>query len=199
VRTINGRYLVLCFSLLALLPGCRSIKIHTGPPTDEEATVQSADRGRQVRTDWANRLQSATTPQQAAMLRTFIDSTSARYIRYGFRIADMWRDENRQRGTEVPVAEIRRFVENSTQTELPLLEAYEEVIEFGINEILKAGFFEPRTEELLIRHRDHYIEVYSAVFYPNGSRENFEFRLQTLQARTEEISRELEEELRRYE
>jgi len=168
--------------LAVVLCGCQSIKIHTGPPTDDEATAQSADRGSQVRSEWADRLRRASVAQQAALLKNFVDSTSARYIRYGYQIADMWRDESDRRGTEIPVADIRQIIDASTSTDLPLFEAYEDVLEYGIDGIREARFFEPRTEELLIRYRDHYLEIYSAVFYPNGSQEEFESRLRMLQA-----------------
>ncbi|MCD6250557.1 MAG: hypothetical protein J7J98_09530 [candidate division Zixibacteria bacterium] len=189
----------LVFVCLAIaLCSCQSIKIRTGPPTDDEATVQSADRGSQVRSEWADRLRRATLPQQATLLKGFVDSTCARYIRFGYQIADTWRDESDRRGTEIPVADIRQMIDASTRTDLPLFEAYEDVLEYGIDGIREARFFQPRTEDLLIEYRDHYLEIYSAVFYPNGSQEEFESRLRMLRTRSEDLSLKLEEELQRY-
>jgi hypothetical protein len=179
--------------------GCSSLKVHTGPQTDEEATQESTDRGRQIRTEWANRLRAATVPEKALLMRTLVDSTSALYIRYGFRVADKWRDESNRRGVDVPIADIRQMVEVSNRTEEPILEAYEDVLEYGIEEILESRYFELDTEELLTGFRDHFLQVRSAVFYPNGSREDFELRLQSLRTRTEELSFDLGEELRRFE
>lgn len=194
-----SRNLIIVICLAAALTGCRSIKIHTGPPTDEEATQESADRGRQIRIEWANRLRTASVPEKASLMRTLVDSTSALYIRYGFRVANMWRDESDRRGVEVPVADIRQMVEVSNQTEEPILEAFEDVLEYGIAEILESRYFEPDFEAMLTGFRDHFLQVRSAVFYPNGSREDFELRLHTLRTRTEELSLELAEKLRRFE
>ena len=193
--SIRVAMIVVC--LAAVLGGCQSIKIQTGPPTDDEFTAQSTDRGRQIRSEWADRLRRASLPQQAALLKGFIDSTAARYLRYGFRIADTWRDESDRRGTEIPVVDIRQMVEGSTRTEAPLFEAYEDVLEYGIDGIMEAKYFESRTEEMLIGYRDHYLEVYSAVFYPNGTREDFESHLWELKTRSEDLSLRLDEELQR--
>lgn len=183
--------------LIAVLGGCQSIRIHTGPPTDDEATAESSDRGRQIRAEWADRLRAATVPRQAALLKGFVDSTCARNIRYGYRIADMWRDADDQSGGEAPISEIRRVVDESTRSDLPVFEAYEDVLEYGINGIRDARFFEQRTVDMLLTYRDHYHEVYSAVFLPNGTRLEFEDRLRMLELRLKDLSLELEDELRR--
>ena len=193
----RGVVLILLPLVLAVW-GCQSITIRTGPPTDEEAAAQSADLGSRVRSEWTDKLSRASLPQQAALLKSFVDSTCARYVQYGFQIVDMWRDESDRRGVEIPVADIRQIVDASTRTDQPLFEAYEDVLEYGIDGIRDARYFETQTEELLIEYRDHYLDVYAAVFYPNGSREEFESRLRTLQVESEELSLRLKEELERY-
>jgi uncharacterized protein YceK len=191
-------FVSITICLAAALIGCQSIKIHTGPPTDEESIAYSTERGSKIRSEWTDRLRGISVPQQAVLLKTFMDSTSASYMRYGFQIANKWRDESDRRGSEIPVADIRQMIENSTRTDLPLFEAYEDVLEYGLDGIRESRFFERRTEEMLLRYRDHYLDVYSAVFYPNGDREEFEDRLRTLQRQSENLSLDLEEVLRRY-
>lgn len=193
---ISNVLLLVC--LAATLSGCQSIKIHTGPPTDDEVAAQSADRASQVRSEWSDRLRRASLPQQAVLIKSFVDSTSARFIRYGYQITDKWRDESDRRGAEIPVADIRQMIDVSTRADEPLFEAYEDVLEYGINGIREARFFDPRTEEMLVQYRDHYQEIFGTVFYPNGTLEEFEDRLRTLEARSVELDRILDEELRRY-
>jgi hypothetical protein len=180
------------------MSGCSSINIQSGPPTDEEATSESTELGRRVRADWTNRLRGVNSVQQTAIMRSFIDSTAARYIRYGLQVSDRWREENDRQGIEIPISEIRRMIDASTETEVPLFEAYEDVLEYGINLILEARYLEAETEDLLIEYREHYLEVYSAVFYPNGTRLDYEDRLYQLQRRSEDISLRLGEDLDKY-
>ncbi len=191
------RTAIVWLCLITALCGCQSIKIHTGPPTDDEATAESSDRGRQIRADWSSRLRAATVPGQATLLKGFVDSTCAHNIRYGYRIADMWRDADDRRGAETPISEIRRAVEESTRNDLPVFEAYEDVLEYGINDIRDARFFEPRTIDMLLAYRDHYHDVYGTVFIPNGTRLEYEDRLRALELRLKDLSLELDEELRR--
>lgn len=191
-------HLAMGLILAIVLSGCSSIHIQTGPQTNAEAAQSSADRGSQFRSEWMNRLGRANVIDQGAMLATFIDSTSARYIRYGYRVADTWRSESDRVGVDVPVEEIRRMLDRTLETEGPLLEAYEDVLEYGINQISEARYFDSRTEELLAAHRDQFLEVYSAVFYPNGNWEDFESTLQRMQQRIEDTSRDLKDQLRQY-
>jgi hypothetical protein len=131
------------------------------------------------------------------MLRTFIDSTVARYLKLGGQINDSWREESRKRGTQVPVEEIRAMVERSTRLDFPIIDAYEDVLEFGVDLIKEEQAINSGALEKLVEYRDFYLEVYSAVFYPNGTREEFENQLQLMSSQAEETSRELETELDR--
>ena len=183
--------------LSVLTAGCSSIHIQTGPQTDVELTQQSDDSGKRFRAQWSHRLQSVPPLQQAEMLRTFMDSTTARYLHFGGQINDSWRDESRKRGAQVPVEEMRAMVERSTRLDYPMLDAYEDVLEFGVDLIKEEQALNSGALEKLVRYRDLYLEIYSAVFYPNGTREEFENLLPLMGSQAEEASRELETELDR--
>lgn len=191
-------YFVSALVMIGFLAGCSSIRIQTGPPTDEEATQQSEDMGRRFKTDWADRLQKATPLQQADMMRVFMDSTTARFLRFGRQVDDWWRDQSEKRGAQVPVQEVRTSVERSSQLDVPLLEAYEDILEFGISLIRDEKFFDPAAEQKLVEYRDLYLDVYSSVFYPNGTREDFDMKLQNLETQTQRTSQELAERLQQY-
>ena len=196
--TITKRFRWLSLiGLSGVLVGCSSVHIQTGPQTDAEVTQQSEDTGRSFKTTWADRLQSASPVQQAGMLKLFMDSTTARFLRMGEQVNQSWRDESRRRGSQVPVSEIRTMVERSTQLDLPMLEAYEDVLEYGVGLIHDNRQLDAGAEGKLVKYRDLYLEIYSAVFYPNGTREEFENQLQLLGNRALEASQELETELSR--
>lgn len=184
-------------ALTGVFVGCSSVHIQTGPQTDAEVTQQSEDSGRRFKTTWADRLQSATPLQQANMLKVFMDSTTTRFLRLGEQVNDSWRSESQRRGAQVPVSEIRTLVERSTQLDVPMLEAYEDVLEYGVSLIHDNQSLDSGAEGKLVKYRDLYLEIYSAVFYPNGTREEFENQLQLLGNRAQEASQELETELSR--
>jgi hypothetical protein len=184
--------------LLGALSACSSIHIKTGPPTDEETMQQSEEQGRRFRVTWTDRLQKAGPVDRTEMMRGLLDTTTSRYLGFGHQIADWWRDENDRRGAEIPVEQVRPVVERSSQFDLPLLDAYEDVLEYGVQSVVEEKFFDDTAEQALIQYRDYYLEVYSAVFFPNGSLEEFRLRLQTLEAERDGLTRELSGQIDRY-
>ncbi|MEW5796299.1 MAG: hypothetical protein AB1772_08040 [Candidatus Zixiibacteriota bacterium] len=195
---VRATILLIALTVVTILSTCSAVHIRTGPPTDAEATQRSEDQGRRFRTEWADRLQRTDPINQAEMLRVFLDSTTTRFIRFGRQINDWWREESKRRGVQVPIEQVRAAVERSSQIDLPLLDAYEDVLEYGVTLIKEARFFDSPAQERLVQYRDLYLETYSAVFYPNGTREEFDLQLQGLESRTQQASRDLEAELARY-
>ena len=179
------------------LAGC-GVNIETGPPTAEEKTRSSEVRGKGVRSNWVNRFESAAPFEKGMMFKTFVDSVSSRYIEYGHSVSDQWRQGNEGRGQEVPDTEMREMVARWTETEKPLLQSYEDVVEFAIERVRKTGQFDRGTKDLLQKMVDNYYTVYSAVFFPIGSVADYEYRLAGLQIGTEEISRQVQEALQVY-
>jgi len=190
--------LIFGAGVLAVLSACSSIHIKTGPPTDEETLQQSEEQGRRFRVTWTDRLERAGPVDRAEMMRALLDSTTSRFLRFGHQIADWWRDENDRRGVQIPVEQIRPAAERSSQFDLPLLEAYEDVVEYGVQTVLEENFFDETAERALTQYRDHYNEVYSTVFFPNGTLEEFRLLLQTLEAQALSLSRDLGDQIARY-
>jgi hypothetical protein len=177
---------------------CRSINIKTGPPTDTELTRQSEDRGREFRVMWSERLQQASPVQQALMMRTMLDSTTAQFIRFGYQVLDMWKVESDRRGVQLTPDEVRTAIEQANQFDLPVLEAYEDVVEFGIDLITTSEFFDSPARDRLTEYRNLYYEVYNSVFYPRGGLQDYERELQAQEAEIAGVSAALGEELDRY-
>jgi hypothetical protein len=178
---------------------CSSIKIKTGPPTDTELIQESEDRGSRMRVEWSDRLQKAAPVQQVSIVRGFLDSTTTRFIRFGNQVVEMWRTESDRRGAQLSADEVRQVVERSSQFDLPLLEAYEDILEFGVDIVVDGKFFDPPVTDKLIGYRDLYYDVYNAVFFPSGGLEDYERKLADLEASTRLTSQFLAEELFRYE
>ncbi|RKX23568.1 MAG: hypothetical protein DRP45_10280 [Candidatus Zixiibacteriota bacterium] len=136
----KGRLLILLAGM-ALFMGCQSIHIQAGPSSREESEQKSAERGKGLRSEFADRLSNAAPLEKAHILRTFIDSVTAGHFRYGSRIAQQWHQSNVQAGHEVPDSEIRQMVENSLSAEQPILESYDDIVDYGIEEVYPYAVF----------------------------------------------------------
>ena len=189
------------FVALAVMPAvvvsCSAIKIETGQ-TQEEA-VQSAEiRARQIRSDWANRFQQATPLEMGRLLTRHVDSVSARYVAYGFQVAAQWRDGNAGRGVNVPDREMREVVAAWTERQQPILMAYEDNLEYGLERVKETRYFGQDFLDLLAELVDQYYEVYSAVFYPSGTVEEYEETLNRVKGDMESISGRFKSQLDRH-
>jgi len=199
VKSSSRPKALACLLLTSILLGsCSSINIQTGPPSEEQVTEKSTIRGKGVRADYADRLSTASPMEKAYIVKTFIDSTLSSYIDYGLSISDQWRKANESSGKEVSDREIQQMIENSTQSDMPLLEAYDDVVDYGVDQLLRTIFFDESTESMFTDFRDHYYQVSSAVFIPNGNQDDYRYSLLELQTETEEQSLRLAEDLRRY-
>jgi hypothetical protein len=188
--------LVVVASLM--ISACSSINIKTGPPTDTELTQQSEDRGRDFRIRWSDQLQQAAPVQQAAMMRTMLDSTTAQFVHFGYQVLDMWRTESANRGAQLAPDEVRVAIEQANQFDLPLLEAYEDVLEFGIDLIVSGSFLDSPAKDRFTEYRNLYYEVYNSVFFPKGGLEDYERLLRNTETQITQVSEACGEELSRY-
>jgi hypothetical protein len=180
-----------------LLFSCSTIKIETGQ-TQEEAIQSAKAQARQIRSDWANQFQQAAPLEMAQLLSRHIDSVSTWYVAYGFEVATQWREGNTGRGENVPDREMREVVAVWTEKQQPILAAYEDNLEYGLEQIKETGYFGQDFFDLLSEFADQYYKVYSAVFYPSGSVEEYEETLNRVKYETESLSIRLKTELDRY-
>jgi hypothetical protein len=181
----------------ALLFSCSSIKIETGR-TPEEAVESAEVRAKQIRSDWANRFQQATPLEMARLVSHHVDSVSSWYVAFGFEVVKQWHEGNTGRGENVPDREMREVVAVWTEKQQPILAAYEDNLEYGLEQIKETGYFGQDFFDLLSEFADQYYKVYSAVFYPSGSVEEYEETLNRVKYETESLSIRLKTELDRY-
>lgn len=166
-----------------LLVGCTSVKINTGPPTDEESTARSDTQAREFKTDWYSRLSHADPMGKVSLMNELINQLAVGYIRYGHNVADIWRDAQRDAGVPVPASDIIQMIERSTATDQPMIQAQTDMVEYGINEIVTNGVFRPEFIDDLNDYRDFFNEVYNGVFLPSGTLPDYLENLDNLDAR----------------
>lgn len=177
--------------LCALLAfGC--VKIETGPQTVEDATDAAQARANDRRVEWAERLQSAQPEEKVRFWRMFVDSTCAGYIGYGMKIAGQWREGNAGRGTPINADEMRETIARWNKTQQPVLKANEDVLEYGVEQIVRCGAFGKPVLEPVNRLRDQYYQVYSAVFFAKGTVEEYQQTVQEAKGEIEQRSLDLE-------
>jgi len=176
---------------------CSSIKIETGS-TAETDTEMAEVTAREIRTDWFVQLEGAEPLEMAEMLRVHVDSTTAVLIRYGFTASDHWYDGNKQRGEDIPAEEMRETIDAWISTQRPILEAYDDNIEYALDRIRDFHFFDQQMIEQILSIADLYDQAYSVVFLPVGDVRSYENRLYDTRAELERKSKEFATLLRRY-
>jgi len=186
------------FGVVILVAACSSVKIQTGPAGEAEAAESSELRGKGLRAEYKNRLDQAGPIEKVQLWTDFVDSVTVWYLRTGSNIADQWRQGSEGRGQEVPVEEMRQVVSNSIASDLPLLESYDDIVDYGLAEIQRTDFVDDTTDSLLNELRDHYYDVYGYVFLPNGTRSDYEHGLEDLRLSTEELAGQVDRDIRRY-
>jgi hypothetical protein len=187
---------IFVFLLPLIFSAC--VNIETGPESKEQRTETSETRARDFRVAWVNRFDPAPPVEQALLLKDLLDSVSVKYLRYGRRIADEWYKGNTGRGQPVPDSEMRQMVTAWNETEQPILEAYEETVEYSIGKIKEAAFFDGDVIKLLRENIELFYEIRSGVFYPTGTLKDYEYRLDDLENRRTNLSENLDYEMSRY-
>jgi hypothetical protein len=188
---------VLAFVLLLALVACSSVTIQTGQ-TEEQEQESRERQASDIRSDWSSQFESVSDVRKVVMLQTFIDSVAAAYFRYGSDLAHQWYQGNEGRGEAVPASEMRQMVDSWLDSNQPLLQGYEDIIEYGWARLQDIRFFDETTERLLQASVDNYYDVYSVVFYPSGMLRDYEEKLERARFDTEQLSRDIQDDIARY-
>lgn len=189
--------LAVGLTLLTLM-ACSSVRIQTGPPTEKQATAASEDRGQGMRSKWADQLGRAKPMDKMWMVRQLIDSTDALLIRIGRQISRQWNEGEVGRGSEIAPDEMRGVIDASLKTDQPMLDAYDEMVDYGIEEVRLTRFFDEQTMGLLMKLRDHYDRVHGEVLFPSVGRVDYDDSLHDLKYQAEDLSAQLKYDLERY-
>ena len=168
---MQTRLMISVLAAMLLLAGC-GIKVQTGQSPEEEVET-SERRADLMRRQWASQLAAASPVMMADMVATRIDSTAAMYVGFGERVIDEWRKANIGRGTEVPATEMRDVVDAWVQTQRPILAAHEDNITEGVRLVEESRYFDAPLLDRLNEMVQQHDAIYSTVFYPNGTVEDY--------------------------
>ncbi|MEW6050562.1 MAG: hypothetical protein AB1644_05815 [Candidatus Zixiibacteriota bacterium] len=194
---LNLRAFVLAGLLSTPLLFTACIKVQTGPPTTEEALDAASVRGKEIRAEWFTRFQSATPEDKVILWRMFVDSTAESYLRYGSTVADEWRKGNEGRRAAIADTEMQSTVDRWILTQRPQLEAYDDIVEYGVDQIKLTNVFGATILDPIQQLRDQYYRVYSAVFFPKGTVQEYLQRQTEVRGELQRYSFDLERALSR--
>ncbi|MFZ1684156.1 MAG: hypothetical protein WAU88_08525 [Candidatus Zixiibacteriota bacterium] len=180
--------------LLLLCAGC--VKVHLASETPQQRTEAANVQGKDWRATFAEKIRAATPASQVEMTKRMIDSVTAAHFRFGDYISEQWHQANSSSGRTYTDREMADMVSKWTETKLPLFQAYEESIEYGIEQIKLGQFAESSILQQLEQYRDHFYSVYNAVYFPKGLVGEYDNNLSDLRSQGARLSRDLDESVR---
>lgn len=176
--------------------GC--VKVQFEHETQQQQTDAAALQGKDMRGKWAERIQRESTGEKMRTTKTLIDSVVFRYLQYGDMVAERWRATNQNQAQQVTDQDIRKSIASGTEAQQPTFKAYEDMLEYALEQLKLSHEVDDSTMAMLTRYGDHLYECFSAVFYPTGMEPEFEEKLYQLRQQGEDLSRELSRALQQY-
>ena len=193
-----GRQAVAVFltCLLALAASC--VKVEMVPETEEQKTDASEVRGKDYRVSWIERFNRSPVRQQGEMIRYTIDSVSAIYFDYAYRVAQDWRLSEEQSGRVVRAEEMKDLVQESNRSMEPQFEAFKDAVAYGLESLSRSSDMDGNSVALLEQDVSLFSEIREAVFAPTGSPENYEKRMDRLKLNLQGLSQSILDDLQKY-
>jgi len=192
------RHLIIAVVLVAiLLVSACGVKFETGQ-TPEEAQASAQVTANKINSDWGRLINSSSPRDVGPLLKSYIDSTSYRFLEYGLRLAEKWVEGNEGRGEPIPVSEMRTIIKSWTDNDKPIIKAWEDNIEYARTRMIEDGFYTQETISILDETIEQFNKVYSTVLFPIGDVDEYKNQLIETRGENEIISKRFEIELDRY-
>jgi hypothetical protein len=195
-RRIRLAGIGLLILLTVVVSAC--VKVEMVPETEEQKSDASEVRGKDFRARWIERFNRSTVGQQADMIRNTVDSVSAIYLDYGYRVAQDWRRSQDQTGRVISASDIQASVDGGTGSMKPQFDAYEDAVAYGLEDLRRFSDLDGASLDLLEEDINLFREIRSAVFKPSGSPEEYEKGLDQLKLSLEGLSRNILDDLQKY-
>lgn len=155
---------------LVLTPAC--VKIQTGQ-TEEEARESSTRRAQGLRAQWADRLQHASVADTPELFLQYFERVSNSLLEYGNTVLSQWRQGEAIRDTAIEATEMRDVINQMLTNERPILMAWEDNLEYGVQYIEDLRQFDERTIDELRSFLDLYYDIYSVIILPDGTSHDY--------------------------
>lgn len=179
---------------IALIAGC--VKVQFEPETNQQQTDAASIQSKEMRSQWAEKLNLETTGQKLWSTKTLVDSAASQYFRYGELVAERWRAGNQSQPQPMTDTDVRLMITKGTETQQPMFKAYEDMLEFAIEQIKLTHEVDDSTVALLTSYGDYLYESFSGVFYPVGTVDQYEEKMYKIRQDGHDLSRAIDEALR---
>ncbi len=191
-------HIFFCFLMAAILLACScGVKFETGQ-TPDEAQASSKVTANDIKSDWARLINASSSRDVGFHLKNHLENISGSFIKYGFMLAEKWREGNEGRGEEIPVSEMRTVIENWITNDKLILDAWEDNIDFARTRMIEDGFYPSETISLFDDMVEQFNEIYNVILYPTGGVDNYEDQIYSTKDETENLIMKLGFELKRY-
>lgn len=179
-----------------LTVGCANIKIESGGT--EDRTENNRDRASDIRAEFAEQLNSTTPVGQVNYLADYAEFVGGNTVDYGETMVRQWKEGEDGRSEVITGEEMRGLIDRSIASERPILKAWEDNIEYAYRVIQTDGFFTSDMIELLKQLLDAYYELNSAVMFPMGTVDDYEYNIDDRRRDFEMIVSELRRKAGQY-
>ncbi len=189
-------YYILTILIFGLFfSGC--VKIQTGQ-TAEEAAQSSEQRAKQIRGDWANRISQVSPPEMAQLLGDLCGKVISIIYDYGQQTAQRWDEGQKGRNEDISSDEMRKMVDQWLARERPILKAYEDNLEYALQQIQLSNQFDDMFINNIKSLLDMYYEVYTTNLIPQGNLDDFLYEIERIKTESDELLESYYYELNRY-
>ena len=190
----NPLLIILAVSVASA--GCMKVQFES--ESKQQQSDAAALQGKDMRGKWAERMQRESTDEKMRSTKTLVDSVVYRYLQYGDLVAERWRAGNQQQPQPLTDVDIRKMVAGGTEAQQPTFKAYEDMLEYALEQVKLTHDVDDSTMARLTGYSDYLYECYSAVFFPTGTEPEFEDKLYQLRQKGDDLNRELERSLQQY-
>ncbi len=182
----------LTLGVAALISG-GCVKIESG--SAEEGRQPAQSKARRTRAQWANQFQNATPEQMVDLVVRHVEFATNNYLRFGRDILYEWRRGEEGRGEPIPGSDMIPVVEAWADSEQPVLKAWEENLEYGLDRVRETNRLDQPDMDALAALADQFYAFYSFVMFPSGSSEDYAAGLDDLERNTEVLMEDARYEL----
>jgi hypothetical protein len=153
------------------------VKIETGQTADEAKQSAEVQAGN-IRADWAKKMQGASEPQIAALIADHFNYVTAQYFNFSNELIKRWEDGESGRGQPISGTEMRKFVTAWTGSQQPVLTAFDDNLEYSYSQLKQGHYYSEAFMAQVKDLVDEYYEVYSVVFLPNGTLDDYRYKVE---------------------
>ena len=183
---------VLLFGLINF--GC--VRVKTGA-TDEMAMDSSERQAKDIRSRWYRTIDETSAQLRPFIYQNYMDSVLNVYLDYGYSIVNEWKIGEEGRKEKIEASEMRKVVNSWISNRKPILKAYDDNIEYGLEIITEDKVLSDKSMTVIQDMVNNYYDAYGRIFFPANDVETYERTLEKVRQKNDRINDRLLESVKR--